>query len=259
MSAQMMLNKVALVTGAGSGIGRATAILLAQEGARVIVTNRSAEKGLRTVEAIREFGGEAEFVPIDIGSEEQIIAGVAFAVDTYGRLDCAVNNAAVEQNEWAFTADTSTATIASQLDTNLRGTLLCMKYEIQAILKGSTGGAIVNVTSTAGLRPSPTAIAYGAAKAGIQQASRVAALEYGSTPNGTIRVNAVAPGATNTEFLKMALEQSPEAVAANIAATPMKRVSESEEVAEACVWLCSDRSSYVTGQILAVDGGYTVA
>jgi len=250
--------KVALVTGAGAGIGRAVALLFAKEGAKVVVTNRSEKNGLDTLKMIKDAGGEASYVKLDISKKEDIEAAVKFAVDTYGRLDCAVNNAGMEQERTAPLNEISDEEWDNLIGVDLKGCFQCMKYESKAMLNNG-GGAIVNVASIIGIRiPNPGFGVYETAKAGVIHMSKAAAIDYANTENGTIRVNCIAPGTIMSRMLKSVADESPDLINSLKASTPMGRVGEPNELAEACVWLCSDRASYITGQVIAVDGGTTV-
>ncbi|MBM3131967.1 MAG: SDR family oxidoreductase [Chloroflexi bacterium] len=242
--------KVALVTGAGSGIGRATALLFAQEGAKVVVVDIVPEGGKETVNMIKKAGGEALFVQVDISRADQVQAMIKKAVDTYGRLDCAANNAGIEAQP-APTADCTEADFDRTVAVNLKGTFLCMKYEIQQMLKQG-GGTIVNTSSMAGMVGVAGMPAYTAAKHGIVGLTRTAALEYGTAG---IRVNAVCPGATRTPMVQQIITAMPELGKGMEANHPIGRIGEPNEIAEAIVWLCSDESSFVTGHPMAVDGG----
>lgn len=245
-----MKGKVALVTGAGSGIGRATALLFARKGARVIVADIVPQGGMETIRMIQETGGEAIFVQADVSNAEQVRAMIARAVETYGRLDYAVNNAGMEAQP-APTADCAEADFDRTVAVNLRGTFLCMKYEIQQMLKQGMG-AIVSTSSIAGMVGVAGMPAYTAAKHGIIGLTRTAALEYSKAG---IRVNAVCPGATRTPMVKQIIAAMPEIGKGMEENHPIGRIAEPEEVAEAIVWLCSDSASFVTGHALAVDGG----
>jgi len=248
--AGMLEGKVALVTGAGQGIGEAAALLMAREGARVVVAEISADTGERTAAQIAKAGGQALFVPIDVSKEDQIARLIKVAVDTYGRLDCAFNNAGFG-NELKSTADLDPADWDRVHNVVLRGTFLCMKHQIPAMLAGG-GGAIVNNSSNAALRAVPLQGAYSAAKAGIIGLSRTTAVEYAAKG---LRINVICPGLIRTPTIRQFEAQGVDwSKTVNM---PIGRPGEPHEVAEVAVWLCSPRSSYVTGQVLSVDGGMT--
>ena len=239
----------ALVTGAGSGIGRATALRFAATGARVVVVDVAVANGQRTVEQIHAQGGTALFVPADVSRASDVQQMVERAVSAYGRLDFAHNNAGIA-GEVAFTAECSEDNWDRTLAIDLKGVWLCMKYEIQVMLRQGRG-AIVNTSSVAGLVGQPGAPAYCAAKHGIIGLTRAAALEYAKA---NIRINAICPGMVPTALVEKLTADKPELVAAVIASIPMGRAARPEEIAEAVVWLCSDAASYVTGHALPVDG-----
>lgn len=246
----MVDGKVALVTGAGSGIGRATALRFAREGAKVVVADIVPEGGEETVRMIKSAGGDAVFVKCDISIAAEVDAMVAKAVETYGRLDCAANNAGIEARP-APTVDCAEEDFDRTVMINLKGTFLCMKSEIQQMLKQG-GGAIVNTSSMAGMVGVPGMSAYTAAKHGIIGLTRTAALEYGTAG---IRVNAVCPGAVRTPMMQQIITAMPELGKEMDENHPVGRIAEPDEIAEAIVWLCSDAASFVTGHPLAVDGG----
>ena len=247
-----MDGKVALVTGAAAGIGRAGALAFAREGARVVVSDVGVEGGQETVVMVRAAGGDATFVRADVSVGEDAAALVRSAVEAYGRLDCAHNNAGVlgplglpheyPEDGWERV-----------LAVNLTGVWLCMKHELrQMLLQG--GGAIVNTASIAGLTGAPFAPAYAASKHGVVGLTKSAALAYAQSG---IRINAVCPGYVRTAMTDGILEQRPESEARWLAEEPIGRLAAPEEIAETVVWLCSDAASFVTGAALPVDGGYT--
>jgi NAD(P)-dependent dehydrogenase (short-subunit alcohol dehydrogenase family) len=246
--------KVVLITGAGSGIGQATALAAAKQGARVIVSDVAVEGGGETVRLIEEAGGTAIFVKADVSKAAEVEALVERAVGTYGRLDCAVNNAGIE-GVLAPTADYPEGVWDRVLGVNLTGVYLCMKYEIPRMLAAG-GGSIVNMASILGLVGFANAPAYTAAKHGVVGLTKAAALEYSARG---IRVNALCPAFIETP---MVMERGVEAgthrdVYEQIAALhPIGRLGRPEEVAEAAIWLCSDAASFVTGHAMAADGGY---
>ncbi|MFJ8806381.1 SDR family NAD(P)-dependent oxidoreductase [Streptomyces sp. NPDC102490] len=241
--------KAGLVTGAGSGIGRATAIELARQGAAVTVTDIDEATAAETTELIRKDGGQAQALPVDIADEDAVRGAVERTVETYGGLDFAVNNAGLDSHH--RTLDQMTAEeFEHVVRVNLTGTFLCMKYELPE-LHSRGGGAIVNVASNGGLYAIPTAPAYVAAKHGVVGLSKVAAVDY--APQG-IRVNAVCPGPTRTPGFERVAEGT-DMIAMQSAMTPLGRMATSEEAAAAAVWLCSDAASYITGVALSVDGG----
>jgi NAD(P)-dependent dehydrogenase (short-subunit alcohol dehydrogenase family) len=242
--------KVALVTGAGSGIGRASAIAFAQEGAKVIVADIVVEGGEETVQMIKEAGGEATFVKADVSQAAEVKALVDKTVETYGRLDYAHNNAGIE-GAMASIVDCTEETWDSTININLKGVWLCMKYEIPQMLKQG-GGAIVNTASVAGLVGSAGLPAYVASKHGVAGLTKTASLEYAKEG---IRVNAVCPGAIRTPMIERILEESPEMGDTLNSMHPIGRMGEPAEVAKAVVWLCSDAASFVTGLPMPVDGG----
>lgn len=245
--------KVAVVTGAGMGMGAATARVFAGYGARVIVSDINARAGEDTVAAILAAGGEARFVQCDVGEEAQVRDLVAQAVAAFGRLDCAVNNAAITPDTLPIAeADMEVWDRVIRID--LRAVMLCMKYQIRQFLAQGDGGAIVNVGSVSSVRPQPGNSAYVAAKHGVIGLTKTGSLEY--APQG-IRVNAVLPGAIDTPMLRGALEASGGTEAEFAPALSLLgRFGRPEEVAEASAWLCSDAASYVTGHSLAAEAGY---
>ena len=246
-------DKVAVVTGSGSGIGEATALALAREGARVIVAEIDRESGEEMVRAIGQRGGQALFVKTDVTSEGDARALVQAAVETYGRLDCAVNNAGIE-GVTARTAECTRENFERVLSVNLMGVFLGMKSQIpQMIAQG--GGSIVNVASTMGVVAHPDVPAYVASKHAVVGLTKSTAL--GTVRDG-VRVNAVCPGNTNTPLVKFWSEREPESYRELMSLTPAGRLAEPEEIADAIIWLCSDASSYCTGHALVVDGCYSI-
>jgi NAD(P)-dependent dehydrogenase (short-subunit alcohol dehydrogenase family) len=244
--------KVALITGGSAGIGRATALAFAREGARVVIADVDVEGGEETARLVRTAGGEALFVPTDVSRTTDVRTLVERTVATYGRLDYACNNAGIEGTQ-APTADYPEEIWNRVININLTGVWLCMKYEIPQMLTQG-GGVIVNMASILGTVGFPNAAAYVAAKHGLIGLTRTAAIEY--APRG-IRVNAVCPAFITTPMLDRAgLLTNPEVYATIVNLHPIKRLGKPEEVAEAVIWLCSDAASFVTGHALLVDGGY---
>jgi NAD(P)-dependent dehydrogenase (short-subunit alcohol dehydrogenase family) len=254
MAAGSLEGKVAIVTGAAMGMGEATARLFAAAGARVLVSDINEELGLGTVERIERDGGTASFCRTDVSRAADAENMVRTAVECYGRLDCAVNNAAVtvdthpiaelDEHEWDRI-----------IAVDLKGVALCLKYEVAQMLQQGEGGSIVNIGSVSSFRPQPHNAAYVAAKHGVVGLTKVASLE--NAPQG-IRVNTVAPGAIDTPMIRGALEtvgMTEAEFAPQISL--LGRFGQPEEVAQASLWLCSDQSSYVTGAVLSVDAGYT--
>ncbi len=242
--------KVAIVTGGSSGIGKATAIKLAQHGARIIIAARRVEEGNQAVEEILKAGGEAIFVKTDVAQADEVETMVSKAVETYGRLDCAVNNAGGGFRSDADWPDATPDALQKTFDLNVMGTWLCMKYEIRHMLtKGK--GAIVNLSSIAGTRTARPE-AYSSSKYAVNGLTRSAALKYGKQG---IRVNSVAPGIIDAGPWKPQFERDTELKAGWGNVIPIGRVGKPEEVADVIAWLCSDAASYVTGAIIPVDGG----
>lgn len=248
-----LIGKVAIVTGAGMGMGAATARLFATYGAKVIVSDINEAAAQDTTQAILDAGGIAHMVLCDVADESAVAALVAETVAHYGRLDCAVNNAAITPDNLPI-AEADMAVFDKVLRVDLRSVMLCMKYEIRQFLAQGSGGAIVNVGSVSSMRPQPNNAAYVAAKHGVIGLTKTGSLEYAWRG---IRVNAVLPGAIDTPMLRGALETSGFTEADFAPALSLfNRFGRPEEVAEASAWLCSDASSYVTGHSLAVEGGY---
>jgi NAD(P)-dependent dehydrogenase (short-subunit alcohol dehydrogenase family) len=250
--AGLVAGKVALVTGAGSGIGRATALTFAREGAKVVVSDVTVEGGEETVRLIKAAGGDAIFAPANVAKAADVEALVNKAVQTYGRLDCAHNNAGVPGPNKSIT-EISEERWDQVIAVNLTGVWLCMKYEIAQMLKNG-GGAIVNTSSDAGLAGLKRGGAYVASKHGVVGLTKTAALEYAKSG---VRVNAVCPGPIDTPMLwGPGGEPATRFVNRMIAAEPIGRLGKPQGIAEAAVWLCSDAASFVTGHAMPVDGGY---
>jgi NAD(P)-dependent dehydrogenase (short-subunit alcohol dehydrogenase family) len=243
--------KVALVTGGSSGIGRATAQIFAREGAKVVVADIGVEGGEETVRLIKAAGGEAVFIKSDVAQAADVQAMVKKAVETYGRLDCAFNNAGIE-GVVKPTAEYGEADWDRVIGINLKGVWLCMRAELQQML-AQGNGVIVNTASVAGLVGLPGFSAYVAAKHGVAGLTKTAALEYAKAG---IRVNAVCPGAIRTPMFERGARDNPGIEEQAVAAEPVGRMAEPAEVGEAVVWLCSDAASFVTGLPMAVDGGW---
>lgn len=261
----LLENRVALVTGGSSGIGRATALAFAREGASVVIAARGEERGNRVAHEINEAGGSAIFVQADVSRKSDVERLVAKTVDRYGRLDCALNNAASYSGMHARTSDFDEEEFDQTIAVGLKGTWLCMKSELrQMISQGQPGGVIVNVSSVSGLAGSGSSAIYAAAKAGILSLTKSAALEYATY---RIRVNALVPGAFRTPMLEWGFQRAsggdPEGVRMIeehlTGAVPLGRIGEPREAAEAVAWLCSDAASYVTGHSMIVDGGISAA
>jgi len=242
--------KVALVTGGSSGIGRATAQIFAREGAKVVVADVQVDGGEETVRLIKATGGEAIFVKTDVSQPAEVDALIKTTVATYGRLDCAFNNAGIE-GALQPTSEYDEAVWDRVISINLKGVWLCMKYEIQQML-AQGGGAIVNTASAAGLVGVQGLSAYTAAKHGVNGLTKTAALEYAKAG---IRINSVCPGGVDTPMVKRVFGSNPQFAEAAAAVEPVGRLAQPAEIGEAVVWLCSDAASFVTGLPMAVDGG----
>jgi NAD(P)-dependent dehydrogenase (short-subunit alcohol dehydrogenase family) len=248
--ADALLGKVALITGGSSGIGRATALAFASEGAKVLVADVAVEGGEETVRLIEAAGGVAVFVRADVSNANEVEALVSETVGRFGRLDAAVNNAGTE-GVVASTVELAEADWDRVIATNLKGVWLCMKYEIPRMVEHGAG-TIVNTSSVYGIVAGRGVAAYVASKHGVAGLTKAAALEY--APHG-IRINAICPGAVRTPML---MRHIPDAEAEDRwkALQPVGRMGTPQEVAAAVVWLCSDAASFVTGHTLAVDGGF---
>lgn len=248
---KQLRDKVTIVTGGASGIGKATALAFSREGANVVVADISVEMGDEVVSMIKQVGGEAIFVKTDVSQAAQVQSLVQSAINTYGRLDYACNNAGIE-GLMASTAECSEDNWDRTININLKGVWLCMKYEIPEMLKQSAG-AIVNIASVAGLVGFVGLPAYAASKGGIVQLTRTAALEYAKLG---IRINAVCPGGIETPMIDRLSATNAELEDSLSTAHPMGRLGKPEEIAQAVVWLCSDAASFVTGHPMVIDGGY---
>ena len=245
--------KAAVVTGGGSGLGRASAIALARAGAAVTVADVDERGGKETAALVfEEAGGDADFVRADVTKPEEVEAMVDKTIARWGHLDCALNNAGTTGAS-APTADHTLDEWNRAIALNLTGVFLCLKYEIPAMLE--RGGAIVNMASGAGLVGFPGLPAYVASKHGVLGLTRAAALEYASQG---IRVNAICPGSTRTPMLEGFMGGDPQVERMMTRAVPLGRLGRPEEIAEAVVWLCSDAASFVVGHALAVDGGSVI-
>jgi NAD(P)-dependent dehydrogenase (short-subunit alcohol dehydrogenase family) len=249
----LLENKVGVVTGAGQGIGRAIAMSYAREGASVVVADFNEAMGHETVELIRQAGGTASFIHGDVSKEDSVQAMVKAVVDTYGRLDIACNSAAVSRGSGPI-HEFERGVFDQTLEMCLTNTWLCMKYEIAAMLENG-GGAIVNISSNSSLRGQAYNTAYAAAKGGVNILTKSSAAEYGAMG---IRINAVSPGVIRTPGVEKYFEEQPKIAEGLKKAAVMNRLGEPEEIAEAVTFLSSDRASFITGQLLSVDGGGAV-
>jgi NAD(P)-dependent dehydrogenase (short-subunit alcohol dehydrogenase family) len=250
---KLFAGKVALVTGGSSGLGEATALRFAEEGARVVIAARRVEQSEGVVARITAAGGEAHFVKADISRADDVQAMVKAAVGKFGRLDCAVNNAGISGPRFTPIAEVTEEQWDQVMSVNLKGVWLCMKHEIPAMLEGG-GGAIVNIASIYGLKPADMGHAsYAASKHAVVGLTTSAACDYGQLG---MRINAVAPGFTLSEMVDMNRPRAAEGYNKLISRhSGMKRLGNAEEAANAIVWLCSGQASYVNGAVLTVDGG----
>ena len=244
--------KVVVITGAGGGIGRATALAFARAGAKVVVTDRDARAGQETLQQVEALGATAMFIQTDVTQAAQVEAMVAQTVARFGRLDCAFNNAGIEEEHMRL-ADCNEDTFDRIMGVNVKGVWLCMKYQLaQMVAQG--GGAIVNTASVAGLIGAPKMAAYSASKHAVLGLTKSAAVEYGRK---NIRVNAVCPGVIRTVMYDRAVQADPKVGASAAQMHPVGRIGEADEVAAAVLWLSSDAASFVTGLAHTVDGGLT--
>ncbi len=246
--------KIALITGAGSGIGRATSLVMAREGATLVVSDINAEGGEETLSAVKDLGADGIFVHADVSKSDDVQALIAQAVQTYGRLDCAYNNAGIEGYMAGRLHEYPEDTWDRLIDINLKGVWLCLKHEIPQMLQQG-GGAIVNTASAAGLVGSRRLSAYVASKHAVVGLTKAAALEYAADG---IRINAVCPGIIDTPMMDRLIGGREADYEASIPSRqPIGRLGTPAEIAESVAWLCSDAASLVTGLAMAVDGGFT--
>jgi NAD(P)-dependent dehydrogenase (short-subunit alcohol dehydrogenase family) len=244
------IQKVAIVTGASSGIGRATAVALAKQGVKVAVAARRAKEGEETVHLVKEAGSEGIFVKTDVANEDNVKSLVEKTVKMYDRLDYAFNNAAIPEITTPLIEQTSNV-FDQIMNVNVKGVWLCMKYEIPEMIR-SGGGAIVNTSSGAGVIGIPQQPVYSASKHAVLGMTKSAALEYAKSG---IRINAIAPGLVETEMLEEVAEDNKELIENLKSKTPIGRIGDPQEIANAVVWLLSDKASFVLGHTLLVDGG----
>jgi NAD(P)-dependent dehydrogenase (short-subunit alcohol dehydrogenase family) len=243
------VGKVVLVTGGNAGIGRAAAIEFTKQGAQVVVSGRREKEGLEVIDELEALGGEAIFIKTDVSKESDVKAMIEQTLATFGRLDCAFNNAGIVQAPTPL-PDQTEETYDQIMDINVKGVWLSLKHEIPAMLK-TGGGAIVNNSSVAGLIGFAMAPVYIASKHAVIGLTKAVALEYATQH---VRVNAVAPGTIETRMFR---DLAPEVRQMLESAHPMGRIGQPEEIASTVVWLCSDGASFVTGQTVTIDGGYT--
>lgn len=245
--------KVALVTGGGSGIGRATALVFAGEGAKVAIAEVDVKGGEETIQRIRDAGGEGISIKADVSQRSEVEMLIQKTVEKYGRLDCACNNAGIF-GELAPTAECTEENWDKVININLKGVWLCTKYEIKQMLRQG-GGAIVNIASGCAFVAELDRVAYIASKHGIVGVTKSAALEYATSG---IRVNAVCPGLVRTELADGYFKAHPEDEVRSVAGIPIKRMAIPEEIAKAVVWLCTDAASYMVGHAMVIDGGVLI-
>ena len=246
----MLNQKVAIITGGSSGTGRATAVALAKEGVKVVVAARRAKEGEETVHLVKEAGSDGIFVKTDVAKEDDIRSLVEKTIKTYDRLDYAFNNAGIGETTTPLVEQKSNV-FDQIMNVNVKGVWLCMKYEIPQMIR-SGGGAIVNMSSGAGLMGFPQKSIYVASKHAVLGLTKSAALEYAKSG---IRINAIAPGTVETETLKQAAGDNKQFLETLKSMHPIGRIGDPEEIANAVVWLLSDKASFVLGHTLLVDGG----
>lgn len=251
---RLLEDKVTLVTGGGTGIGRATALAFANAGANVVISGRREREGYETLGLIKKTGGQGTFIKADVSKEAEVESLVTQIVANYGRLDAAFNNAGIEGEVGKQTHEQSVQNYRAVIDTNVLGVLLAMKFEVAAMLKNG-GGAIVNNASVGGLIGFPGVSVYVASKHAVMGLTKTAALEYAKQG---IRVNAVSPGGIETPMLHRFTGGPGTDFFNQLAGMhPIGRLGRPEEIAEAVLWLCSDKASFVTGLSLTADGGWT--
>ena len=247
----LMKNKVALVTGAASGIGRESALILAREGASVCVSDIDIEGGEETAQQIINEGGKAFFVACDVTNADDVNAMVKATVETFGRLDAAVNNAGISGSLVKRLHEVKDEIFDHIMAINVKGVWLCMKAELPYMLKWGKG-SIVNMASVAGLIGAPKGAAYTASKHAVIGLTKSAAVEYAKRG---LRINAICPGYTETPMVTALTDADPAMQQLTVRAIPMRRLGQPNEIAEGVLWLCSDASSFVTGHQLVLDGG----
>ena len=243
--------RCAIVTGAGGGIGRESALAFSRAGASVVIVDVDESSGKETEGILRDAGGDASFFRCDLTKGDEVAAMVEHALSTYGRLDCAHNNAGI-LGASAVISEYDDDDWDRVIAVNLRSVYLCVKHEVRAFLAAGAPGAIVNTASFSGLVAVPFASAYVASKHGVVGLTKAAAVEYGRKG---IRVNAVCPGTVRTKMMEERIAENPKMEKALTDVSPMRRLTEAHEVADAVVWLCSDKASFINGHALPVDGG----
>jgi NAD(P)-dependent dehydrogenase (short-subunit alcohol dehydrogenase family) len=248
---QTFSGKVALVTGATSGIGKATAIAFAQAGAKVVLAGRREEEGAKVVEIIEQAGGEALFVRTDVSKEQDVVTLLARTLERFGRLDCAFNNAGIYLDQGPVTQSTDDV-YERTMDVNVRGVLYCMKHQIPVLLQHG-GGAIVNNASALGLSVMPGAPIYNASKFAVIGLTKSAAVEFASQG---VRINAVCPAVVETD-INAGMRSDPQTRDFMLAKHPIGRFGREEEIAAAVLYLCSPGAAFTIGVALPIDGGWT--
>jgi NAD(P)-dependent dehydrogenase (short-subunit alcohol dehydrogenase family) len=247
-------DNVILITGGASGIGRAAALACAELGAKLVISDVNREGGEDTIAQIADRAGEAIFVPCDVTQEDQVRALIDAAVEAYGRIDGAVNNAGISGGMVGRLHETTLDQFDQVIGINLKGVWLCMKYELP-VMQRAERGSIVNVASVAGLLGTPKGSIYSASKHGVIGLTRSAAVEYAKAG---LRINAVCPAYTDTPMVREVIERDPAMADLTVRGIPMRRLGRSEEIAAGIVWLLSESSSFVTGHALTMDGGLSV-
>ncbi|HAI75490.1 MAG TPA: short-chain dehydrogenase [Microscillaceae bacterium] len=245
-------DQVALITGAASGIGRATALHLAKEEVKIVVSDLNEQGGLETVQMVKEAGSDAVFIAADVADEKSVQQLFSGALHHFGKIDIGINNAGIG-GAWAPTAQYNKAEFDKVIAINQTGVFLCMQAEINQMLKQGRG-AIVNVSSIAGLRGLPNSVAYTASKHAVIGMTKTSALEYAKS---NIRINAVCPVFTRTPMVESMFQIDPAYEEKLVKNIPMRRYGNTDDIAQAIVWLCSPLNSFFTGQALALDGGMT--